>query len=635
MRFASTVQTALTGLLILAGIQAFAGAADGAGGYLRLLAPASAQAAEPLRLTDITFGNDTISVKVPLATVEGSSLPQQALQSLFAPSAAEEPLAARLAAFSAALVSIPEVIVTTKLGELTQVTRYFDVELRDIVNGVIATTTSRRATLTGSSGGKDGATTSSGSYGATIIEAFDTALAARLVLDGGESVGEPSTRLLHGRFSISDYRLSETVKSDGETSTTVAVTVDAVEGAGISARLPHKPLLPFFALLDSDPDAFDALSDDDRRTFLHGLADILSIVDIDKTIARNIAVTIDESTGARYTVALRSFETAYRDQQLTTAFDGLSFSGQAGEKRRAETRADTLSIGRFAIDDLSLKPTVAALREAASATPAQDLNALEGARMVPAGGRLSIADVSIDLDIGGDDPDTGPASDPERLAFSVKAFRTTLGSTIVDGKAHFETELTDLHARLPDTDADGLRELRGLGYEELTVSSVFRGNWNEATREAAVDSLTLSAPDVGHIAISARLGDIAQNVFSSHVGPTLAALEGASLHDLSLVLEDGGLFGRLVRQQAASGGGTEDEIRQQYAALATIGLPALIGDTATARKIAKAVSRFASAPGKLSIAAKARDPKGVPLEKLDSSAEPAGLIELFDITTSN
>ncbi len=649
MPFIPNVRPLLAGALMLSAAPLFAGfepgGADmGRAGLLAWLAPAQAHAAEALRLTDITIGDDDASVEIPAATVEGSNLPLAALQSLFDTNA-KGPLAGRsvserLEGFSATRVTIPELTVTLSAEGTTTVTQYFDLELRDIINGVIGRATARRTASTETVSWEDDEgntteeTTLSGTSGENTVEAVDTAFAARVLGGGAVSTAERETRRLYGPYKISDYRFTQTVDEnaeDEEDPMSVEVAIKSVAGAGALARQPRASLPGLFGALTSAQDGFDDLPGDKKRTLMAGVSDLLSSFDLEEaTISGISARTKGRSDGGEFSTDIESIVLSYIDQKLDIAVNGVSVSNRAaGEK----AQPDKVALKRLALGNLSFKPTVAALDEVAR-TGWQDekdeKSPLDGARLAPTGGRLTISGVDFDVSVG--DTET---KQEERVTFSIKSFETTTGGNVADNLARFDTVLTDLHVKLPESDTDGVRELRALGYKDLTLSSVLRGSWDEARSELAIDSLSLSGVDIGSIALGARFGNIGREAYSGDLGVTLEALEKSLLHEVTATLQDDGLFGRFIKQQADAGAGTEAEIKQQYGALATIGIPALLGDTPAARALATAISRFATSPGKLSITAKARDPKGIPVKSLDLEGEPAKLLERFDVTTSN
>lgn len=645
MPFRSNVRTTLAGALLLTGAQAFIGPEAGREIPAWLpawLAPAQAQA-QTAQVANIRIGGDGASIDIPQATIEGANLPAATLQSLFDARAdgplAGRPVAERLAGLSATRITIPELTITLSGEALTQVTRYVDVELRDIVDGVIgrasAQRTSRTETVTlkkddGTSGTVE---VFAGTSGEASLEGLDTAFTARLIEGGGADAGERPTRRIHGRFAMNDYRFTQRLPLDQSADPDLLIvegTVESAAGEGALGRQTRMPFSEFIAVLEAAQEEFGELPADKQRVLLAGVSDFLSSFDFEPSTATNIAIrTKGLGEDADFTLTLRSVSGRYLDQRLHFAIDGLAFSGAP---RAGAAQPNTFSVERIAIDDLSFVSTIAALDEAVAAAAKEGGKpAVDGARLAPTGGRLSLADVGVDIDVS-----SGGTAAAERLAFSIKAFETTTGGHVTDGRAGFETVLTDLHLTLPEkTDTDGLRELRALGYSELTLSSALRGHWEEATGRLTVDTLSLSGIDVGGVAIGALLGGIGKDAYSGDLGLTLAALQKSSLHELQVTLEDGGLFERFVRQQSGQGAGSADEIRQQYGALATIGIPALLGDTPTTRKLAAAVSRFATKPGKLTVNAKARDPQGVPVNTLDAGAAPAELLERFDVTASN
>lgn len=605
----------------------------------------AAHAAESVQVTDIRIAGEVISLDIPLATVEGSNLSGPELKALFTASPANQPLTARLAALVATRVSIPELIITTKTGNITQVTRYLDVELRDIAKGIIARSTAARSVISETTIVKDEKSAEetkavySGTTGAVTMDTVDIVLSAELLSnEGAATAGDRPTRLLHGPFSISDYRMTQRV-DDATTAETgplnVAFTIETIEGKGISARMPRRPLSELLNLLEAKNDDYEDLSNAEKRTLLTGISDILSSFDFDESTARNINVEVKgEQDGTEFSLNLDSIGFSYVDQELDFSLDKLAASGRA----EGSPRPSTASLGKFTISDLSFKPTIAAIDSVAEelARPesdkkdgsADEANAIDSARFAPSGGRVALADLDVKIDPAEDNADP--------VAFSVKSFETTTGGHVSNGVSSFETELTDLTIQVPDEkDDDLIGQLRALGYKELTLSSVLRGNWDSATKRLTVDTLSLSGVDVGSVVASARLNNVSEQAYSGDLGLTLLALEQAALANLTLVLEDGGLHQRFVQQQVAQGGGSKEEITQQYAALATLSIPALLGDTPVARQLATAASRFISGPGKLTITAKARNPEGVPLPELSSGAPPAVTLQQFDIEASN
>lgn len=638
MSFASKTLTTLASAFILLGATVIDKAID-----THLLVPASALAADNVTIEDISFTGETASLEIPRAIVNGTSLTETELAAIF-DQKSKKPIAERLSALSAASIIIPELILTHEVDDATQVITYYNVELHNVSNGVIGKATSARSAITSTIDEEDEETeVLSGSIGSISIDSIDTAFTARLLTEADSSELR-KTQKVHGPFSINDYHIvafsDEEANDDGLT-----LSIKNIKGAGLSARMGHSPFLNIIGLANVSDSEFEGLPAEQKRAVLRGLSDIFSSFDVGETIASGIMITDanEDTSKSKYAMRIGSIGTLYDDQKLRLVFDDISFIN------KSETGKDnTASIKHFGLEELSFKPTIAALNEASKADLKNNKSPLDGVALAPTGGKLAIEGINVDYDIGNStaediaenatqtNTDTIVPNAPERLTFSLKAFNTMLGTDLTNGIAHFHTTLTDLQVPLVHLrDMSGMQELRDMGYTDLTFSSVFKGEWNEAKQQVTIDTLSFSGQGIGSINASARFGNVTKEALSNNIDAVFAALDQASLHEVSLTIENGGLFERIVKQQSKSGAGTEDEIKQQYAALATVGIPALIGDTATARKLATAVSRFANSQRKLSITATAKDPKGVPVNSLDlGNAEPGSLLERFDITTA-
>ncbi|MFT0892604.1 hypothetical protein [Pseudochelatococcus sp. G4_1912] len=635
MSFASKSHAALISAVVLLG----ATAVDyrfGSG----ILLPISAQAADNVTVEDIVLEGEIISLEIPRAIVNGTSLTEAELTALF-DAKSKKPLAERLSELTASSIIIPELTSTIVMGERTQVDTYYNVEMRDVIKGVIGKMTSARITSSTTVEEEDEETEiQSATYGQSSIEALDTVFAARLFTESDTSENR-KTQQLYGPSSNNDIRLA-IAPADEEEAGGFTVSIASTKSTGVSARLGRNPLSSILELADTAETDFEKLPVEKKRALLIAGADILSSFDIGETTVSNMVITdgAEDVSKSKYAVRIGSFVMRYIDQELKFAFDDLSFSNKA-----EKGKDDVASMKHFSIDGLSFKSTVSALVEASKSEFEKDKNPFEGTYPAPTGGRLVIEGVDVDADISsppveetkdGKDATTASLSPstPERLTFSLKAFDTTLGGDVSNDITTFQTTLTDLHFPLTASlaEMDGLKELRNMGYADITLSSAFQGQWDKAKKEFTIDTLSFAGRDIGSIGASARLGNVS---VSNDINVIFSALEKASLHGFTMTLENSGLFEHVVKQQAKEGAGTEDEIKQQYAALATVGIPAIIGDTPVARKLAAAVSRFASSPRKLSITATAKDPAGVPIKALDASnAEPSALLERFDITTT-
>lgn len=622
MSCASRIIGTLVAAFVVAG-SSFPGGEPARPSLLALLGPSAAYAASDISLANIGISGNGVEIAIPSAAITGSSLPEAELRALFATGAGSLP--ARLGTLSATRIAIPELTVTQHSGGVRQVTTYFDMELHDVVNGVIGSLRSARsavtATLTDDSGDKVQFT---GTSGETSVEKFDTVLLARLFggdeTDGAARDREQPAQPLHGPFSIKDYRVTGNADD-----ATFSMEIAGIDGEGLSVRPGSTSLSELAGLAEAGSGNFDSLSPDGKRKVLAGLAGLLSGLELGETTASGVTVS---QTGAHakednYSLRVDTIRTRFIDRKLGFSFEGITFEGNAGKA----------SVRTFAVEDLSFRSTASALAEAARPDPDNPDITLDNARLAPEGGRLRVENVNVDFNI--DDADGKQVNDASgRVAFSIASF-TSMTDLVPDGdSAQFETVLDGFHALLPATDNDGVNQLRELGYDEVTLSATARGHWTAEGGRLAVEALSLSGKEIGSIDVRARLGQVDRRAFSGDTDLALQALGKATLHDITLTLENKGLFERIVKRQAADA--SPDDVKQQFAALATIGIPAVIGDSAAARKIASAVARFANSPGKLALTATAREPAGVGIGTIDFGAsEPRAILDRFDISTAN
>ncbi|MGI6244368.1 MAG: hypothetical protein ACOYJQ_01185 [Pseudochelatococcus sp.] len=640
MSYASGVIAALTGVFIL-GASPYGGEAEGPS-LFSLLVPSAAHAASDVELKSIAIAAEGLEVAIPAATVTGSNLPEAALRGLFdlpaAGSRAGASWAERLGALSATSIVIPQLSVTQNGGGARQITTYFDVELRDIVNGVIGSARSGRSTITFKPDESAGdAAAFAGTTGAVSVEKIDTTLIARLFSGDGKPAGDAEpAHLLHGVFSIADYRLTG-APDGGEGGFSLAI--DSIAGDGMSVRPGSVPIADIFQLANKGSD-IETLSADEKRKLLAGVAGILSGIDLGTTTASGLVVSSTD-TGTQddgYALRIATLKTRFADQVLEIGLDGIAFESGDG----------TVSVAAASLENLSFRSAVSALAEAARSTSEDPEAVLADARIAPSGGRFRIENVAVDLAIDDDtevdqDANAGQAAGgsadagaPERIRFSIASFATATDLGTGGGDAQFDTVLTGLRASLPQSDEDGIRQLRELGYDEVTLSAALLGRWTADTKELSLETLSLSGEEIGALALQARLGRVDGEFFSGDPDKALQALSGSALHSFSLTLENKGVFERIVKLQAGAGGVSADDVRQQFAALALIGLPAIIGDSAAAKKIAAAVSRFATSPRKLVLKATAKDPAGVGIETIDpATMGPGAVLERFDVITAN
>ena len=75
-------------------------------------------------------------------------------------------------------------------------------------------------------------------------------------------------------------------------------------------------------------------------------------------------------------------------------------------------------------------------------------------------------------------------------------------------------------------------------------------------------------------------------------------------------------------------------MRREYGIAAAMGIPAMLGNSPSAKAIAQAVARFVAKPGRLSISARARQPAGFGVADFMSGPDPASVLNALEVTAT-
>ncbi|MBS7695718.1 MULTISPECIES: hypothetical protein [unclassified Chelatococcus] len=282
-------------------------------GSLALIAPAIA--AEDVTLENVTVTVGPIRYDIPRMSFTGSNLDRTSLAALFAPNAPDT-LASRLAKISASSVVIPELKYESNFsfdGASSHTTgTYTGIVFRDVVNGVAATfsqdsgrySTTARADKPASptQGSGDGAnnqanpvpevSTTSGSFGALTIQAFDIGAMTRLYTERASAGSNPPMKI-HG-----PYTMVNMVITDPEST---KISIAEISGDGFVARQSKTPLLSLVESLQNLPMDDAHKQESSFKILTEALSMWDSIVATAATI-KNIQVEVTEPTPSKFSV---------------------------------------------------------------------------------------------------------------------------------------------------------------------------------------------------------------------------------------------------------------------------------------------------------------------------------------------
>jgi len=185
-------------------------------------------------------------------------------------------------------------------------------------------------------------------------------------------------------------------------------------------------------------------------------------------------------------------------------------------------------------------------------------------------------------------------------------------------------------------DNDAFKELRTLGYKDIDLSTVFDVRWIESTSELTLGQFGIEAVNAGSVGLRGRIGNMGKEIFTGDQQTAQMALLGATLKEVRLVVENKGLFERILEREAKKQNKKPDQLRRELVTVAQMGVPMMLGNSDAAKVIGAAVGRFVAKPTRLTVTAKSRTPGGLGLaEVMGAGGDPGEILGMLDVTASN
>jgi hypothetical protein len=555
----------------------------------------------------VTLENVSIDVgfavyRIPKIEFSGANLSKAELQGLFDGKAAD-PLAPRLAKLSAKQVKVPELIVEQQVGGERQITRYRDIVVDTIANGRMASAVSTG----GSFDLKDpasGATT--GTIGRLTISDLDMPEAARLYAD--RAAGTPEMKRIYGAFTI------ETIGFASDKGARVKIA--RMAGKDFLARPTKTSWMETMKTLG----AVDGKSPADQARIFGAVADVFDAMQVGSMEATGIEIsdTSDkqEATGR---IARIAYAGGASGRPADVRVEGLEIGAKDGKAR----------IGLIAFTGFSFAPTFAELRSLGD-KPVTDMDAAALRRLIPTIGTIRLS--GLDFDVPNE---ASTAAKPQNIKFAVGDVEVTADQPLNGIPTNLRLGVQGFRMAIPaDTEEEGLKELAQLGYRNLDMSWLTAAIWNEPGNELVVREVSLKGAQMGNASLRATVGGVTKDVFSTDSAVALVSLMGATVKNAQITIENGGLFERLLEQEAKKKSKSADDLRKEFGMVAAVGVPAMLGNSGQAKAIGQAVARFIAKPGKLTISARTKDPAGLGIGDLGSIGEPGAILDKLEVTAT-
>jgi hypothetical protein len=559
---------------------------------------------ETVTLDDVRLDLGFATYRMPKIEVSGSSLSRAELIGLFDKSAGELP--AWLARLSAKQIRIPELVVEQTLGGQRQVTRYRSIAIDTVTQGRVATASSEGASFEA----KGGPGAGSGTMGRLTLADVDLAETARVY---SERAASPAPlKKLYAGFTLDDLAIAT---EDGP-----QIKVARIAGKDFSAR-PTKDSWTETMKAFAVTDGLDKATPAEQSRVFGAVADVFDSMEIG----------LVEATGIDIVNPKGKDKGAGRIARI-------AYAGGAGRPadlrmERFELAADQgkAKIDLIAFTGFSFTSTFRALRDL-EGKPAKDLDMATLRQLIPTIGTIRMS--GLDFDMPDDDKDKkGPTL--ENIRFSLKDMEVTADQPINGIPTNLRVGIDGFRMAIPpDTMEEGLKDLAAMGYRELDLSWATAAAWSAPTNELLVREVSVSGAGMGATRLRAAFGGVTRDAFSPDNALAMVTLLGATIKTADFAVENGGLFEKLIAQEAKKQKKSVDDLRKEFGIAAAVGVPAMLGNSGQAKAIGQAVARFVAKPGKLSLSAKTKDPAGLGLADLAAIGQPGAILDKLEVTAT-
>lgn len=579
--------------------------------------------AADFQLDNVKIDLGKLVINAPKIAIKGSNLEKDAFLALFS-GAGSESAATRAARLTAAEISAPELNLVQTIGDQKQTTTYRDIRLTDIRDGKIGHGESAKGSIaaTGTTGPMKG------ELKRTAFDALDLRQTARVLTEKAAPGVEEKMLPVIGHFEQDGYSLD--MGKAGR------MSLGKTTARGFSAKVGPEPLLDVMNQLaaaaeetekaesagkdgkDADAGKPAGKSEAERRLGLSVLA-LFDMFEYGSGEARDFVMTVSPPPKAGdkpETVDMKIARMAFGEN--APAKSGFAVEGLRFSSGPAKGGVDSISYSGF-----SLAPVLRELR-AVLMEPEKPLDESDFRRFIPTLGTMRLTGISIDA------PPIIAGKDPIKIAlgtFELKAGEQLNG---------IPTSLALTIDRLvtPIVEGSGnpaARDMIAMGIRSLDLSAKLDLAWEAAKNEIAIRSLSLGSAGLVQLDASGTLGNVTKDLFSNDLALAQVAMLGATARGLQVKLQNFGLIEKLIENEARKSKRKAEEVRQQYAMIASLGLAAILGPSDAAKALTAAVSRFVAKPGTLNVAASAKSQTGLGLADVITMTEPTEIFDKIDL----
>jgi hypothetical protein len=565
---------------------------------------ATAAHAETLTVTDIELpGTELYNLVIPSVEVTDGNLTEEQVRDLFKVESLDD--LGKWAGITAKSLKIPEISMkyampgaTPGAASIEDTITYRDIELIDVVDGVAASTVVAGAEVTS-------AELMSMTFGKMSSGRFDIGALLGFYGIGGDASATTEMKEVYTDFQ---FEGGEFAIGSGESE-----VVSCTFGPATAGRFLARPL----------------------QTSLTDLQEIvLRVQEAQKTDPSAMPAPADVKALVSYYTDIL---TAFASDPMT--FDGFDCSGSDPTTSKPFSVASgAIDIGNFepgiypniSLSDFDLKTDDGLVQFGNLTWKRMDLNgpieALKGAetldeawftanwrKLIPAMDGLSISDVTFDI------PD--PAAPGKRNAGTAGLFDITLGKYVNGLPSEIAVALDDATLPLPPELAAGpaAGAIAERGITEINSDTHVKLHWDEATNTIIVDELLSDADEFFRIAITGTIGNATPALFGDDEAAALQASLGLTVKDLTVDIEDRGLYGMVLAISAAESGQPMQASRIALSGMVQGMTLAILGSDETSLTAVGELGKFLSGTNsKVSITLTAKEGAGLSLADLSA-----------------
>ena len=574
------------------------------GSSFALVTQAFAQQAHSFTVDEMKIVGKIGSLRISKIAVEGASLDQSALKSLFE-SGASASLIDRLKGLSFRSARAPEIAWVFQAGGDASAQTFRDVTFEGMRNGRLERASAASGTLESRSGKGPVVT---GGHGLYDIRGLDTVLVARFMFDKAapnEALATVQDSILVENFKVSADSLVEYV-------------IGRMEVGAIRLRPLSIPLADL--LLKMPSDGQPKLPPEEVKVLVPALFGLYDAFSDDGFAVSDIRINLPKMPGAGGVIARMSGSFGGGKAPAGYKIEGVAGNGPGF----------MFKLASMGWEGFSLKPTLNGALKAIAAGDT-DLNKVDPRDLMPKLGAQYLRGLEFEFP----DPKPVRGQPPGRVAGGIGAFEFSAKNEIKG----IPTEMTMVYDKVAlkvpmTTNDDGFKNLLALGYTAIDLSARANLKWNEARKEINLTELVLSGVNMGSARLTATVGNIGRDVFEAELPMMQVAALGATAKSVALKVENTGLAERIFEMQAKQQRRKADEIRAEMGSMAALGIPALLGPSDDAKALANALGRFLARPRNLTIEASAKNAGGIGIPDMATLSNPQQALTLVNLKAS-